>query len=231
MTRIWCALMLVASAGAQQNASPMKPTPDQLLSMRLAELDRVKVMGDLPGAIKGYEDVLDLVEADSALKNRGEEVLQRLAASYLAAQRPADGIRVSRRILELHAEDCKPAAEWIERCADAQYGLGLALMHAGEFAGAATELTASADNFGKVKMDGDESFRMTKLKQRGDAEALLAAALFRSGKKEQAVATFRKAVATLTIVTDNEKLDPATRGSALRSRTDAEGSLKLLEGK
>jgi len=104
-------------------------------------------------------------------------------------------------------------------------------MHAGDFAGATTELTASVANFGKVKMEGDETYRMTKLKQRGDAESMLAAALFRSGQREKSVSEFRKAIATLKTVADNEKLDPGTRGSARKSETDAEASLKLLEGK
>ena len=102
-------------------------------------------------------------------------------------------------------------------------------MHAGDFAGAVTQLTESAANFGKVNMQGDEAFRMTKLKQRGDAESMLAAALFRAGQREKSVAEFRRAIATLKTVADDEKLDPGTRGSARKSLQDAEGSLKLLE--
>jgi hypothetical protein len=80
-------------------------------------------------------------------------------------------------------------------------------------------------------MDGDEPYRMTKIKQKGDAEALLAAALFRAGQKDKAVAMFRQAITLLKTVADNEKLDPGTRGSARASLTDAESSLKLLEAK
>jgi hypothetical protein len=72
---------------------------------------------------------------------------------------------------------------------------------------------------------------MTKLKQRGDTESLLAAALFRAGQKDKSIAMFRSAIASLKTVAGNDKIDPATRGSALKSQTDAEGSLKLLEGK
>jgi len=219
--------MLAVAAGAQEQPQ----NPDQQLSMLLYKSDQTKVMGDIAAALKGYEQALERVKSDPALKNREEEVLQRLAGAYIAIQQPVDAIRVSRRILAFHEEDCKPGALSIERCADAQYGLGLALMHAGEFLGAVAQLSESAANFGKVSMVGDEPYRMTKMKQRGDAESLLAAALFRAGQKEKSTAMFRTAIATLKIVSGNEKLDPGTRGSALKSQTDAEGSLKLLEGK
>jgi hypothetical protein len=60
---------------------------------------------------------------------------------------------------------------------------------------------------------------------------MLAAALFRAGQKEKSIAMFHTAIGPLKTVSENEKIDPGTRGSARRSQTDAEGSLKLLEGK
>lgn len=225
MTRIWGALLLAAAAAAQDK------TPDEQLSALITKSEQSKVMGDVAGALKGYEEALARVKSEPALKNREEEVLQHLAAGYIAAQKPVDAVKVSRQILALREEDCKPGSPAVERCADAQYGLGLALMHAGEFLGAVGQLSDSAANFGKVSMSGDEPFRMTKVKQRGDAESLLAAALFRAGQKEKSIATFRTAIARLKTVADNEKIDPGTRGSARKSQTDAEGSLKLIEGK
>jgi tetratricopeptide (TPR) repeat protein len=235
MKRICCALVAFAGLSLHAQDAPAQPpgapTRDQQLSMQLSRADQTKVMGKLPEAIALYEDALAQAKAEPDLNRREEEVLQRLSAAYIAAQRPADAVRVSRRVLGFHAEDCKPGAPGVERCADAQYGLGLALMYASDFAGAVTQLTASAANFGKVGMEGDETFRMTKTKQCGDAQALLAAALFRAGQKEKAVATFRKAIATLHVVADNAKLDPGTRGSAQKSLQDAESSLKLLDPK
>ena len=230
MTAIWCALAVAAIASAQeQSISPEEA--NKRLSQLITKSDQTKVMGDAAAAVKGYEEALARVKSEPALKDREEEVLQHLASGYIAAQQPVDAVRVSRRILEFHEEDCKPGAPWVERCADAQYGLGLAMMHAGEFTGAVTYLTQSAENFGKVPANGDLPFRMTKLKQRGDAESLLAAALFRAGQKEKSTAMFRKAIASLKTVADEEKLDPGTRGSARASLTDAKTSLKLLEGK
>ena len=224
---------LLASAGsllAQYPATPIL-TPDQRLSALITESDHAKVLGDHAAAVKGYEDALKRVYAEPTLKNREEEVLQHLAAGYIAAQRPKDAVRVSTTALGLHQEDCQPGAPGVERCADAQYGLGLAMMHAGNFADAVAQLNAAAANFGKVPLEGEEIYRMTKLKQRGDAEALAAAALFRAGQKPQAIAAFRKAIATLSLVANNQKIDPGTRGSAQTSLKDAQSSLALLEKK
>ena len=144
MTRIWLPLLLAAMAAA------LEQTPGQQLDQVLMKSDQGKVMGDLAGAIKGYESALAQVKSEPSLKNREEEVLQRLVGAYIAAQRYPDAVRVSRRILMFHEADCKPDATWIERCADSQYGLGLAMMHAGDFAGATTELTASVASSSSV---------------------------------------------------------------------------------
>jgi tetratricopeptide (TPR) repeat protein len=231
-----CLMMLAAAAavlpGQERPAVAASPLPaDQQLSALLTEADHAKVLGDFPSAIKGYEDALKRVHAEAVLKNREEEVLQHLAAGYIAAERPKDAVRVSTTVLGFHKEDCKPGAPGVERCADAQYGLGLSMMHAGDYAGAVTQLTASAANFAKIGLEGDEFYRMTKLKQRGDAESMAAAALFRAGQKPQAIAAFRKAIATLSMVANNEKIDPGTRGSARTSLKDAQTSLGLLEKK
>jgi len=220
--RFWLLLVAATCAFGQEIS------PDQQLNQMLMQSDQTKVMGNVSAAIRGYEEALQKVKSTPAIQGREEEVLQRLFGSYITAQRYPDAIRISRRILALHQKDCAPDSEWIERCADAQYGLGLALMHSGDFAGAVRELNVSVANFGKVKMEGDEHFRMIKLKQRGDAESMLAAALFRAGEREKAVAMFRKAIVTLKEVANDQKLDPGTRGSAQKSLTDAEGSLKLL---
>ena len=131
MTAFWCALAVAAIASAQeQSISP--EDANARLSQLITKSDQTKVMGDAAAAVKGYEEALARVKSQPALKDREEEVLQHLASGYIAAQRPVDAVRVSRRLLEFHAEDCKPGAPGVERCADAQYGLGLAMMHASE---------------------------------------------------------------------------------------------------
>jgi len=225
-----CPAVLLASACSLLAQFPATPLPpDQQLSALLTEADHARILGDHAAAIKGYQAALKWVHSEAALKKREEEVLNHLAAGYIAGQRPKDAVRVSTMVLDLHIDDCKPGATGVERCADAQYGLGLAMMHAGDFTGAVEQLTASVANFAKVGLEGDEIFRMTKLKQRGDAEALAAAALFRAGHKPEAIGAFRRAIATLSTVANNQKIDPGTRGSAQTSLKDAQASLALLE--
>src|ERR1700733_5958237 len=79
--------------------------PDQRLSILLTEADHAKVLGKHAKAIAQYEEALEWVRKDPALIHRTEEVLQRLASAYIAAQRPADAVRVSRTVLGLHKQD------------------------------------------------------------------------------------------------------------------------------
>jgi len=81
MTRIWSALLLATAAAAQDK------TPDEQLSALITKSDQSKVMGDVEGALKGYEQALARVKSEPALKNREEEVLQHLSAGYIAAPR------------------------------------------------------------------------------------------------------------------------------------------------
>src|SRR5262245_36205521 len=124
MTAIWCALAMATIASAQDQSTAPQDA-NQQLSALITKSDQTKVMGDAAGAVKGYEEALARVKAEPTLKGREEEVLQHLASGYIAANRPVDAVRVSRRILAFHEEDCKPGAPGLERCADAQYGLGL----------------------------------------------------------------------------------------------------------
>src|SRR5437868_5438652 len=68
---------------AQYPATPMQ-TSDQRLSALLTESDHAKVLGDYAAAIKGYEAALRWVHTEAALKKREEEVLNHLAAGYIA---------------------------------------------------------------------------------------------------------------------------------------------------
>jgi tetratricopeptide (TPR) repeat protein len=185
----------------------------------------------MAGAVSAAEEALKKVRGQPALKNREEEVLQRLGTAYQAAQRYPDAVRAFTGLLELRQEDCKPGPSFGERCADAEYGLGTALMYAGDFQAARGHLTVAVAGFSKMGTDGDEGYRMTKMKHKGDAESLLAAALFRSGDRVKAIEGFRRAIATLRVVESNEKADLAVRGAATNSIRDAEASLGMLEKK
>ena len=54
---------------AQYPATPLL-SADQQLSALLTESDHAKVLGDHAAAIKGYEEALDRLHSDAALKNR-----------------------------------------------------------------------------------------------------------------------------------------------------------------
>src|SRR5262245_46824325 len=131
MPRIWSALVFGAALMLQAQQQSPEPAAavqanaqiNKQLSDELTRSDKTKVMGDLAGAIKGYEAALAKVKSEPELNSREEEVLQRLSAAYIAAQRPKDAVRVSTRALSFHKEDCKPGSDRVEYCADAQYAL------------------------------------------------------------------------------------------------------------
>jgi tetratricopeptide (TPR) repeat protein len=229
-----CYVVLLTGVGVlhAQNtppvASPLNSPADRKLNDVLITGDRNKLMGKNEESIQAYKSALEMVYNEPDLNRREEEVLQRFPPVYIAAKKPAEAVKVSARILGLHKKDCLPGAPGVEKCADAQYGLGLSLMHAGDFPRALEELAASASNFGKVPMEGDETERMTKIQHRGDAENLWAAALLSAGYKDKAIEAFRKAIASLSTVANNQNIDANIRTGAQNSLKDAQASLDLV---
>src|SRR5215472_10733573 len=79
--------------------------------------------GDKTKAIQVMEEAWQKVQKNPAMKPKEPEVLARLAAAYVQAQRPADGVRAYQFLLQDIAADCLPASANLDRCADARYGL------------------------------------------------------------------------------------------------------------
>src|SRR5690348_12664480 len=121
--------LVCAAAASAQDQPPAAPpmSPDQQLSMLVSQSDQARIMGDVKKALQGYNQALERVRSEPALKYREEEVLQHLSQGYVAAKQPKEAVRVSTAILAMHKEDCKPGSPRVENCADAQYGLGMAM--------------------------------------------------------------------------------------------------------
>ncbi|MDE3167695.1 MAG: hypothetical protein KGN36_17975 [Acidobacteriota bacterium] len=238
MIRSWYVLVLAAAGilRAQQpapavapQAAPQAPSADHQLTAQLMDADTKKSSGDMAGALKGYEAALARVRNTPAIANREEEVLQRLSGGYIASNRYQDALTVNRRILALHAEDCKAGAPFHDRCADALYGVSVSHMFLGQFTDAAAELERAVAVLRSMGDKGDLFVRMTRVKNLGNLESMLGAAQFRAGDKEKAVATLHRAIADLKSVADNTRLDAATRSTARKSMDDAQASVNLLE--
>jgi tetratricopeptide (TPR) repeat protein len=186
--------------------------------------------GDKLGAINLLESALQKVQKDPLLKPRENDVLSRLGKAYVDAQRPADGVRAYQILLENLKEECRPGSAGLDRCADAQYGMGTAQMYKGDFAGATTTLRAAMANYAALTKAGyTGDYRLNKLKLHADAQALLAAALFRTGKKPEAISTFERAIQEFSSVAGDANAPEALRSSARASMKDAQTSLDLLK--
>ena len=237
MYRNWQVIVLILTvqgvAAQDQTPAPSKQTLlETQLDTMLRQADRAHTSGDNALAAKGLEDALLKVRSQPLLAKREDNVLMRLASAYLDSQRPAEAVRAYAALLELRKPGCRPGTITVESCAEARYGLGSAQMYSGDFQGALDNLTAAITNFASLAAGGGpEEYRMIKLKQQADAQSLAAAAWFRTGQKDKAIAAFRKAIEQFSIVERNAKIQEDIRKGARDSAKDAKASLDLLEKK
>jgi tetratricopeptide (TPR) repeat protein len=218
-------LIILACAAAFPQGTPNAREIDDLLM----KAGQTEAAGDKTATLSLLETALQKVQKDPALKEREPDVLAKLGKAYVAVQRPADAARTYRLLLDVLNQDCGPASPRLDRCAEAQYGLGTAQMYEGDFAGAAGTLRLAIDSYSAmVKGSYTEDFRMARLKQQADAQSLLAAALFRTGKKPEAMAAFERAIQQFGAVEKNPASGDTLRAAARTSAKDAQTSLDLL---
>jgi len=211
------------------SAQPQQPAPERELDDLITKSTAYGAAGDKQRAITLMEAALQKLQKDPSLKGRESDVLNRLGKAYVEGQRYPEGVRTYQILLEVLKPLCAPGGGGADQCADAQYALGSAQMYKGDFPGAAATLRLSIANYAVVIKGGYvESYRMGKLKLQADAQALLAAALFRSGKKAEAIAAFERAIQQFGTVARNENTPEALRTSAQASMKDAQTSLDLL---
>jgi tetratricopeptide (TPR) repeat protein len=236
------AFILVAAHVLNAQAPPpaSSPVPQASLMRTKAEMEReldtlvqgaatAKSNGSYASATEILEDALHKVRGNPLLKEHENDVLVRLGYTYMGSQRLDDSMRIFTGLLTPQKHDCKTGSAAIELCADAQYGLGTVQMYKGEFEGAVGMLTKSMASYAKASAgDHTEEFRMIKVKQQADVEALLGAALFRTGKKEKAIDALHHAVSQFTVVESNDKIPESVRAGARTSMKDAQTSLDLL---
>ncbi|HXK02533.1 MAG TPA: tetratricopeptide repeat protein [Verrucomicrobiae bacterium] len=220
------ALVLLVAGGAAWAQNAPKDREIQEILMKSSQ---ASAAGDKATVVTLLETALQKVQKDPGLKEDEPEVLARLGKAYVDAQRYPDAVRTYQVLMESIKQDCLPGSPRVDRCADGQYGLGTAQMYKGDFAGAATTLRQAIAGYAVlVKGSVAEDFRMARLKQQADAQALLAAALFRTGKKPEAIAAFERAIQQFGTVEKSPASSDALRTAARASTKDAQTSLDLL---
>ncbi|MGB7847863.1 MAG: hypothetical protein WBL63_19790 [Candidatus Acidiferrum sp.] len=107
--------------------------------------------GDAANAVKRYESALDLVHNQPLLAERKNYVLEKLANGYVQANRAKDAIPIYGQLVVERKRDCESQSAAVSNCADAQYELGMAKIHAGDFQGALDSLREAKGNYVKAE--------------------------------------------------------------------------------
>jgi len=238
---VFLVLVAVAQQGpeGQDQTSPKKPItlplfdPDlspavkavQSLIQNGATEDRA---GNYASAIKTFALALERLRSLPEMRGDEDSLLVRLGRAYIGARRLDEAVRTFGLLLGPGREDCRQGVAAVEYCADAQYYIGFADMQKGNFEAAVSFLSKSMVSYARAA--GESPFieyRMIKLKQQAETETLLAAALFRIGRKEPAINALNHAIAQLSTVEQNNEIQDAIRASARKSLQDARAALEL----
>jgi tetratricopeptide (TPR) repeat protein len=217
----WCAV--------GQNVAP-PPAAAQEVGEILVKSKQAAALGDHATAIRLMETALQKVQKDPALKDRENEVLGRLGKEYVDGGQAALAIQTYQLLLRELGDDCRPGSPRIDQCAEPEYWLGTAQMQKGDFTTAVTTLQQSAASFAALVSGASTDFyRMANLKGQADSQSLLGAALFRTGKKADAITMFERAIEQFLIVEKNPATPDGVRTAAETSKKDAQTSLDLLK--
>jgi tetratricopeptide (TPR) repeat protein len=186
--------------------------------------------GNASDAIKQYENALDLVHKQPLLAERENYVLDKLANGYVQGNRAKEAVPIYSRLVAERKRDCESESAAVSNCADVQYKLGMAKMHAGDFQGALDSLRDAKGNYAKAeKLSDSHEFVMIEVKEQAQTDLWTAVALFQLGKTEDAIPLVEAAIPQLTRVQSDESITVGIRDDAGRSLQDAQTFLKRLK--
>lgn len=115
-------------------------------------------------------------------------------------------------------------------CADVQFSLGMAKLHAADFEGALATLGDAETNYVKAeKVSDSHEFSAIQVKEQAQTNLWIAVALFQLGKTEEATTTLEAAIPQLTRVRSDASILVGIRDDAARSLQDAQAFLKRLK--
>lgn len=187
-------------------------------------------VGNASDAIKQYESALELVQNQPLLAERKNYVLDRLANGYVQGNRAKDAIPIYSQLLSARSRDCESQSATISNCADVQFSLGMAKLHAADFEGALATLRDAETNYVKAeKASESHEFSAIQVKEQAQTNLWIAVALFQLGKTEEAATTLEAAIPQLTRVQSDASILVGIRDDAARSLQDAQAFLKRFK--
>lgn len=186
--------------------------------------------GNATDAVKQYESALDLVHKQLLLAERENYVLDKLANGYVQSNRAKDAIPIYSHLVAERKRDCESELAAVSNCADVQYKLGMAKMHAGNFQGALASLRDAEANYAKAeKLSDSHEFTLIEVKEQAQTNLWIAVALFQLGKTAEATTIVEALIPQLTRVQSDESITVGIRDDAGRSLQDAQTFLKRLK--
>jgi tetratricopeptide (TPR) repeat protein len=191
----------------------------------LAEGDSSLKAGHPSDAVKQYEAALEMVHKEPLLAEQETKVLTKAGNGYLAANRSADAIASFQRLMDVMK--CGSETTQLSTCGDAQRSIGLAKMQSEDFEGGLSALRLAESSYLKAEKQNEEGktviheYTMLQIMDQGKTKLLIAVALFRLGKAEEAKATAEDAITQLNRVKDDKSINTGICESATRSLSDA----------
>jgi tetratricopeptide (TPR) repeat protein len=209
--------------GFDSDASPEQEAVQSLIQKGASE-DR---MGDYNSAVRSFQDALKKLRSVPEMKGDEDSLLVRLGRAYIGARRLDDAVGTFALLLGPRMEECRLGVAAVEYCGDAQYYIGFVYMQKGNFEGAVPFLTKSMGSYARAASGSEfAEYQMIKLKQQAETEAMLAAALLRTGSKARSIDALNHAISQLSTVEANADIQDSIRVSARRSLQDARKALE-----
>ena len=227
--RIALLSILVAAAFAQAPA-PQASDKEKALDIVVTKANQMGASGDRAGQIQLLQATLQKIQNDPILHTKDVDVMRHLARAYSDTQRYADAVRVYTIAMGKMKDECVPASPGADRCAGTAYDMGVAQMYQGDFASAVDTLRPATTLYAAVAKRAPTTIvRLMTLKLQANVQSMLAAALFRSGKKAESIAAYQLAVDEYTRIINNPESGEGLTNLAKQSRQDAQQSLDLIK--
>lgn len=248
---LWIFLLVSCRVGFAQEKAPVQRkdsatvsagiSKEQLaleaqLAALLSDADEAVRSGRNAEAIKQYETALAMVQKEPLLAEMQEAALRRVANGYLRVNHVSDAIATFQKRIDVMKRDCdSETASRPSDCGDAQRDLAMARMDAGDFEAALESLRQAQTSYENAekkseaeKGNGFHEYTMIQVMNQSKIKLLIAVALFRLGKTNDAVAIAKEAVPQLNRVKEDNGLNVGIRESAGSSLKDAQTILQRL---
>jgi tetratricopeptide (TPR) repeat protein len=242
---LFCCLMLVAqdktpaqrkdSVTVSAGISKEQLALEAQLAVVLSGADQALKAGRAADAVQQYEAALAMVHRERLLAEQEQKVLRKAGNGYIGANRPSDAVATFQKLVDAMSKQCDSEATAASTCASAQQDLGMAKMHAGDFAGGLAFLRQAEATYVKAeklseaeKASEFHEYTMIQIMNQAKTKLLMAVALFQLGKTADAVGTTEEAIPQLNRVKDDTGVNPGIRESATSSLKDAQTVLERL---